>query len=130
MPTKLGFVILYTPDVAKKLAFYEQAFGVERAFLSPDGAYGQLAGEVPLGFVSETHARKTAGEFAPQRAAATPPAVELGFIFDDVQPAFDRAVAAGCTAVSKPVEKPWGQIVAYVRDDDGFLVELCTPWET
>jgi lactoylglutathione lyase len=22
---------------------------------------------------------------------------------------------------------PWGQTVAYVRDNNGFLVELCTP---
>ena len=30
-------------------------------------------------------------------------------------------------AVSPPVAKPWGQIVAYVRDPDGHLVELCSP---
>jgi hypothetical protein len=28
--------------------------------------------------------------------------------------------------VVEPVSKPWGQTVAYVRDLDGFLVELCT----
>jgi lactoylglutathione lyase len=26
-----------------------------------------------------------------------------------------------------PTKKPWGQTVAYVRDLDGHLVELCTP---
>ena len=25
-----------------------------------------------------------------------------------------------------PVTKPWGQTVAYVRDGDGVLVELCS----
>jgi lactoylglutathione lyase len=25
-----------------------------------------------------------------------------------------------------PKKKPWGQTVAYVRDLDGFLVEICT----
>jgi hypothetical protein len=35
-------------------------------------------------------------------------------------------VAARATLVLKPKKKPWGQIVAYVRDLDGNLVELCT----
>jgi hypothetical protein len=30
--------------------------------------------------------------------------------------------------VSPPEKKPWGQTVSYVRDDDGVLVEICTPW--
>jgi len=29
--------------------------------------------------------------------------------------------------VSEPETKPWGQTVAYVRDRNGFLVELCSP---
>jgi hypothetical protein len=24
-------------------------------------------------------------------------------------------------------QKPWGQTVGYVRDPDGFLVEICSP---
>jgi hypothetical protein len=36
-------------------------------------------------------------------------------------------VAAGALPAAEPVRKPWGQTVAYVRDLDGFLVELCTP---
>jgi len=28
--------------------------------------------------------------------------------------------------VQPPVAKPWGQVVSYVRDVNGFLVELCT----
>jgi catechol 2,3-dioxygenase-like lactoylglutathione lyase family enzyme len=128
--TKLGLVILYTPDVAKKIAFYEKAFGVERKFVSDEGAYGELAGDVPLGFVAEEFARKSAGDFVPLRTGAKPNGFEIGFIFDDLRPAFDRAVKAGCTPVLEPTEKPWGQTVAYVRDDDGVLVELCTPWST
>jgi uncharacterized glyoxalase superfamily protein PhnB len=38
-----------------------------------------------------------------------------------------RALAAGAANVSDPATKPWGQTVAYVRDQTGFLVELCTP---
>ncbi len=31
------------------------------------------------------------------------------------------------TLVVEPNTKPWGQVVAYVRDLDGFLIEICTP---
>jgi uncharacterized glyoxalase superfamily protein PhnB len=53
--------------------------------------------------------------------------VEIAFTTSDVQAAFDQAVGAGAKPVSKPEKKPWGQTVAYVRDNNGFLVELCTP---
>jgi lactoylglutathione lyase len=43
-----------------------------------------------------------------------------------VQQAFDRALAAGAIAIRKPTAKLWGQIVSYVRDCNGFLVEICT----
>jgi lactoylglutathione lyase len=110
---KLGFVLVYTPDVAAKLAFYERAFGAERAFLSEAGTYGQLAGDVPIGFAT---------------VPSPPAAVEIGFVVDDVDAAYRRAVEAGCAPHAEPADKPWGQRVAYVRDDGGVLVEICTPW--
>ncbi len=36
-------------------------------------------------------------------------------------------VDAGAIKVVKPAQKPWGQIVSYVRDNRGFLVEICNP---
>jgi uncharacterized glyoxalase superfamily protein PhnB len=33
-------------------------------------------------------------------------------------------VAAGAEPVSPPETKPWGQVVAYVRDANGVLVSL------
>jgi uncharacterized glyoxalase superfamily protein PhnB len=40
---------------------------------------------------------------------------------------YAQALKAGATSLSEPSAKPWGQTVAYVRDNNGFLVELCTP---
>ena len=34
---KLGWVIVYVPDVEAAIAFYEQAFGLERGFVAEDG---------------------------------------------------------------------------------------------
>ena len=39
----------------------------------------------------------------------------------------EAVVRAGGTVLEAPKSKPWGQVVAYVRDIDGFLVEVCTP---
>ena len=126
--TKLGFCILYTPDVEKKVAFYERAFGMKRKMIVEGGGFGEMKGDVPLGFVSEALAKESAGEFTPARPGSKPGAGEIGFITDDVDAFYERAVDAGAVAHKPPAKKPWGQIVAYVRDCDGALVEICTPW--
>jgi len=53
--------------------------------------------------------------------------MEIALVSDDVKAAFVRAVEAGTTTLKESMEKPWGQIVAYVRCPDGLLVELCSP---
>ena len=39
------------------------------------------------------------------------------------------AVAVRAVGYVEPHAKPWGQVVAYVRDLNGFLVELCSAME-
>lgn len=125
----LGGVILYTPDVARTVDFYRRALGLEVALEAPGGTYVQLAGAVPLAFVSEASLEDVLPlSVRRSRAGEAPPAVELLFVFADVAAAYTRAVTAGATPVSAPVAKPWGQVVAYVRDLDGVLIELCSPW--
>lgn len=126
--TNLGFVILYTQDVARKIAFYERAFGVAKKVIHGDGVYGEVEGPTSLGFAREDFVRGNGVEFTPSRRGEPPAGMEIGFIFDDVPAAYRRAVEAGCTPVSPPTRKPWGQTVSYVRDDEGVLVEICSPW--
>ena len=45
----------------------------------------------------------------------------------DLASDYERAVAAGAVVVMPSDPKPWGQTVAHVRDNNRFLVELCTP---
>jgi uncharacterized glyoxalase superfamily protein PhnB len=125
----LGGVILYTRDVAKKAAFYEAAFGAEVQSRAPGNVYVQLKGSVPLGFTAESFGASAIPlAMQPSRADAPPPAMELMFVVADVREAFQRAVKAGAVPVVEPATKPWGQEVSYVRDDDGVLIELCSPW--
>lgn len=122
----LGYVIVYVPSVPASLDFYERAFGLARRFLHESGSYGELeTGATALAFVDETFT-VTHGLFTLNRRATPAAGVEVGLVVGDVAAAFSRAVKAGATPVVEPVTKPWGQTVAYVRDLDGFLVELCT----
>ena len=81
---KFGYTIIYVPDVAASLAFFERAFGFTRRFLHESGTYGELeTGETTLSFAAHE--------------------------------------------LAAPQQRPWGQVVSYVRCPDGTLVELCSP---
>lgn len=123
------YTILYVPDVTQAITFYETAFGFERIFISPDNDYGELqTGATTLSFAAETLAESNLSNgFEHADAGKKPFAIELGFVTDDVPAMLDKALAAGASLYEAPAVKPWGQTVAYVRDINGFLIELCTP---
>ena len=125
---KLGYVIFYVPDVQAALTFYEKAFGLRQRFIDQDN-YGELdTGMTALGFASEAFAEGNGVSVRPSRPGdLLSPAAEVAFVVDDPQSAFERAVSAGALPVMAASAKPWGQTVAYVRDLNGFVVELCTP---
>ena len=127
----LGYAILYVPDVAASLAFYEQAFGLTRRFFNDENgaAYGELnSGGACLAFASHQLARQHLKKDFTAAAPDRPPlGVEVALVTPDVAGLYQRAVNAGAVSLSKPEVKPWGQTVALVRDNSGHLVELCTP---
>jgi catechol 2,3-dioxygenase-like lactoylglutathione lyase family enzyme len=127
----LGYVILYVKDVSASLAFYEKAFGLARRFFHDDNgkAYGELeTGAARLAFASvalaEEHLKQEIVAASPNKP---PLGFEIALVTVKVPDLFAQAVKAGAIPVGEPITKPWGQTVAYVRDNNGFLVELCTP---
>lgn len=124
-----AYTILYVQDVEKAINFYERAFGFHRKFILPDNTYGELStGNTTLSFASTDLAIKNLKNgFTESSLANKPFGIEIGFTTDDVDGVYDRAVQEGATLEAPPTEKPHGQTVAYVRDLDGFLVEICTP---
>ena len=130
-PISLGYVILYVKDVAASLAFYESAFGLSWRFFQNDGgkAYGELeTGAARLAFASLALANEhLKQEVVPASLTQPPLGFEIALVTSDVSGLYHRAVKAGATPVSEPTAKPWGQTVAYLRDNAGYLVELCTP---
>lgn len=128
-PMKFAYTILYVPDVMRTVEFYERAFGFTRRFIHESGEYGELqTGDTVLAFASLALAPGNIdGGVTPADPAQPPPPFEVAFSTEDVAAAFARATAAGAVPASPPKLKPWGQTVAYVRDLNGSLVELCTP---
>ena len=125
---KLGYAILYVSDVEASLAFFETAFGLPRRFYHESG-YGEVeTGSTALGFAShQLGASNLPAGYVKADASSVPLGMEIALVTDDVQSAFDKALAAGATPLKAPMEKPWGQVVAYLRCPDGLLVELCSP---
>lgn len=128
---KFGYTILYVNDVTKSIEFYEKAFGFTRKFITPDNDYGELAtGDTTISFASHALASSNLKDgFITSELNNKPFATELGFITEHVAEIFDLSVQQGAIEVAQPKQKPWGQTVAYVRDIDGFLIEICSPME-
>jgi lactoylglutathione lyase len=127
----LGYVILFVKDVSASLTFYEQAFGLSRRFFNDEGgkAYGELeSGAACLAFANFEMAKaQLKHEFIAASPQGPPLGVEVALLTTDVPELYSRAVKAGAKSVSEPAKMPWGQTVAYVRDLDGHVIELCTP---
>jgi lactoylglutathione lyase len=125
---KLGYVIIYVPDVLQAVEFYEKAFGLTRKFVHEAGDYAELAtGDTALAFASESLRAANGVETLNNSPSAKPAGVEIALVTNDVQTAYENAVSSGAAPLKKPEQKPWGQTVGYVRDLNGFLVEICSP---
>ncbi len=127
MNARLGWVIVYVPDVAAAVELYGRAFGLKTRF-AMEGFAEMETGEATLGFASDETARSNSGHDFRRPGLDEPPAnVEIALVFDDVDAAYARAIEAGCTALTEPSYKPQGQTVSYLRDPWGTLVEVCSP---
>lgn len=126
---QFAYTILYVRDVAASIRFYEQAFGFQQKFISPENDYGELiSGTTSLAFAALTLGRQNLEDgFQVSDPAHKPFGIELAFATADVAATLAQALEYGATLVTEPKVKPWGQTVAYVRDIDGFLIEICTP---
>jgi len=125
---KFGYTILYVEDVQKSIEFYENTFDFSRKFITPENDYGELStGETTISFASKKLAAQNLKDgFIESNLEDKPFAIELGFITDNVGELVQKATSFGAVLIKEPTQKPWGQIVAYVRDLDGFLIEICT----
>jgi uncharacterized glyoxalase superfamily protein PhnB len=126
---KFGYTMLYVKDVIQAVAFYEKAFGLKQRFVDESQRYAEMeTGETTLSFAANELAKSNLLlQFVENDRTNLPAGIEVGLVTDDVEGIYMQAIEAGALAVAEPKVKLWGQTVAYVRDLDGVLVEICSP---
>ena len=133
---KYGYTIIYVPNVKETIQFYERAFGFQQKFITPENDYGELiSGETTIAFASLTLGNTNLRNgYIPSRSShqksddeSKPFGVEMAFVTEDIEVDFKKAIDVGAIEYEPIVEKPWGQKVGYLRDNNGFLIEICTP---
>lgn len=124
----LGYIIVYVPNVAEAVAFYQNAFGFDVRMITPEEDYAELqTGQTTLAFASEVLSRANGLALRLNCPSTPPAAIELAFVTEDVSRAVEDAISHGAALLVSPEEKPWGQTVAYLHDINGVLLEICTP---
>jgi lactoylglutathione lyase len=86
----------------------------------------ELMGVFSLAFAANSIAEYNGISIEKREGESLPSPFEITFVTDDIEGAWKQAVEAGAIVVKEPAQKPWGQIVGYLRDINGFLVEVCT----
>ncbi|MBA6256419.1 MULTISPECIES: VOC family protein [unclassified Colwellia] len=123
---KFKYTILYVDDVVETFSFYEKAFGLKKKMLHESGEYGELdTGSTTLSFSSLKLMKKLGKN--PAKANLKAPTFEIAFETDNIKTALSKALVAGASLVQDATDMPWGQTIAYVTENNGFLVEICTP---
>ena len=129
---KYAYTIVYVENVAETIEFYEKAFGFDRKFLTSENDYGELiSGETTIAFASiELGNSNFKSGFEEISKSKKPFGVELAFTTENIEKDFQNAINFGATEFEPIIEKPWGQKVGYLIDNNGFLIEICTPMKT
>jgi uncharacterized glyoxalase superfamily protein PhnB len=126
---KYAYTILYVENVAETIGFYEKAFGFSPKFITAEKDYAEMiSGETTIGFASTELGNSNFKDgFEKISNSKKPVGIELAFTTENIEKDFQNAIISGATEFEPLTEKPWGQKVGYVRDNNGFLIEICTP---
>jgi len=129
---KYGYTIYYVENVKETIEFYQKAFGFKQKFITPENDYGELlSGETTIAFASIALGNSNFKKgFTKTEKTEKPFGVEMAFVSDNIELDFKIALDMGATEYEPLVEKPWGQKVGYLRDNNGLLIEICTPIDT
>lgn len=129
MDIQYAYTILYVNNVPKTMEFYNKAFGFEQKFLTPEKDYGEIiSGTTTIAFASVELGKSNFKKgFTESTLNEKPFGIELAFTTLEVEKVMESAIENGAVRMEKTVTKPWGQKVGYLRDLNGFIIEICTP---
>ncbi|GAA4115051.1 hypothetical protein GCM10022393_15000 [Aquimarina addita] len=129
MEIQYAYTILYVNDVPKTIEFYNNAFGFKQKFLTPENDYGEIiSGTTTIAFANLELGRSNFKKgFTESTLKEKPFGIELAFTTNEVEKVMKNAIENGAVLLEDIVTKPWEQKVGYVRDLNGFIIEICTP---
>lgn len=129
MEIQYAYTILYVNNVPKTIEFYNKAFGFEQKFLTPEKDYGEIiSGTTTIAFANlELGKSNFKKGFTESNLNEKPFGIELAFTTSEVEKVMENAIKIGAELLEETVTKPWGQKVGYIRDLNGFIIEICTP---
>jgi len=128
-PVTRAGAILAVADVARSVAFYRDLMGFDVEAVYDDPPYATLTrAGMRLSLAEQGHP----AEDRPGVAMVAPPdpsaaAVVLVVEVADCLAVHAQLVAAGADMLAPPYSPPWGGHRFFVRDPDGFLVEVEQP---
>lgn len=120
------FAILYARDFPRVVRFYRDLIGMRETFRFPmEGepsfvtvAWG--AGSLGLGTYDATPGLEARDLRPPKEGRG----FELCIAVPDVDVLLDRLKADGVEALIEPMDQPWGERLAYVKDPEGNTIML------
>lgn len=120
---ELVSIRIITDDVARLVAFYEQATGAtaiwgNEVFAELPTASGTLA-------VADTRTVPLFGSGAAEPGANR--SVIIEYLVDDVDASYEKLRGLVERVVTGPTTMPWGNRALLLRDPDGNLVNFFTP---
>ena len=115
--------ILYVADQAKSKTFYQEVLHLEPSLDVPGMTEFTLENGVLLGLMPNDGIARILGNTLPHPAEGSGiPRCELYLKVENAQSYIDRALRAGAALVSPMLERPWGDLTAYVADPDGHVL--------
>lgn len=123
MNLKMRYVILYVGDQEKSKRFYKDILGLP--VRGEHGTYIEFeTGSTILAINTRESVKEITGLPIPEKNSSQ--TFELGFVVDDVKGTIEFLRKQDVQILVEPIEKPWGQVVAYVADPDGHYIEICS----
>ena len=119
---------IFVDNVEEVLDFYYQAFGIATAYIDEQGTYGELdCGQAGIAFaahaIAQPHFRQGYIRCHPKQPTL---GFELSLQCDNVPECFAKAVTAGAEPLTPPSQIE-GQLVAFLRAQEGTLIRLFSP---
>jgi PhnB protein len=125
-PVKGGIVPYLTVDGATKAAdFYTRAFAAEIAQIMPPDEKGRtMHAHV---YINGSSLMMSDAYPEHGHALQAPAAFSVMLKVDDADAWYDRAIAAGCTAVMPPADMFWGDRYGQLKDPFGIIWAINGP---